>query len=51
VTAGTSYLRNVPDDVIERLKEMARREGISLSALAVRELTIAAQRAHNPSLL
>jgi predicted nucleic acid-binding protein len=34
----TLYLRNVPDDVAERLERMARREGMSLSAFATREL-------------
>ena len=47
----TLYLRNVPDDVAARLEALAVREGLSLSALAVRELAEAARRADNPSLL
>ncbi len=47
----TLYLRNVPDEVGERLERLAAREGMSLSAYAVRELGAIARRADNPSLL
>lgn len=47
----TLYLRNVPDDVVERLRCMAAREGLSVTALAVRELAIASARTGNPALL
>jgi hypothetical protein len=47
----TLYLRNVPDDVAERLEDLARREGMSVSALAVRELAIVSRRADNAALL
>jgi plasmid stability protein len=47
----TLYLRNVPDEVGSRLALLAEREGISVSALAVRELTAIARRADNPLLL
>ena len=47
----TLYLRNVPDEVGERLERLARKEGMSLAAFAVRELTEAARRAENPALL
>jgi plasmid stability protein len=47
----TLYLRNVPDDVVERLKRLAARDKSSLSAVAVRELAEAARRADNPALL
>jgi hypothetical protein len=47
----TLYLRNVPDEVGERLERLAAREGISVSALAVRELAEVSRRADNPSLL
>ena len=47
----TLYLRNVPDDVGERLERLAAREGMSLSAFAVRELAQISQRADNPALL
>ena len=47
----TLYLRNVPDDVIERLERLARRDGTSVGAVAVRELAEVSRRADNPSLL
>ncbi len=47
----TLYLRNVPDEVSERLAKLAAREGLSVSALAVRELTEASRRADLPALL
>jgi plasmid stability protein len=47
----TLYLRNVPDDVSDRLAALAAREGMSVSSFAVRELTETAQRADNPALL
>jgi hypothetical protein len=45
------YLRNVPDEVGERLEALAAREGMSVSAFAVRELAWIAFRADNPALL
>lgn len=45
------YLRNVPDEVIERLQRLARRDGTSVSAVAVRELADVSRRADNPGLL
>jgi hypothetical protein len=47
----TLYLRNVPDEVGERLEHLAAREGISVSAFATRELANIARRATNPALL
>jgi plasmid stability protein len=47
----TLYLRNVPDEVGERLERLAAREGMSLSAFAARELASVARRADNPALL
>jgi plasmid stability protein len=47
----TLYLRNVPDDVGERLERLAAREGMSVSAFATRELAAIARRADNLSLL
>ena len=47
----TLYIRNVPDDVAERLERMAARRGVSLNALAVRELTEVAGRCDNYALL
>jgi plasmid stability protein len=47
----TLYLRNVPDDVVERLERLAAREATSVGALAVRELSEASRRADNAALL
>jgi plasmid stability protein len=47
----TLYLRNVPDDVNDRLALLAAREGLSVSSFALRELSHAARRADNPALL
>lgn len=48
---GTLYLRNVPDEVIKRLRLLAEREGMSVSAMAVKELSGSTRRADNPALL
>ncbi len=45
------YLRNVSDETGERLARLAAREGMSVSAFAVRELSEIARRADNPALL
>ncbi len=47
----TLYLRNVPDDVGERLERLAEKEGLSLSAFATRELASISRRGDNPALL
>jgi len=47
----TLYLRNVPDEVGERLERLASREAMSVSAFAVRELARISRRAGNPALL
>ena len=47
----TLYLRNLPDEVGRRLEALAAREGLSVSAFAVRELGEIARRADNPALL
>ena len=47
----TLYLRNVPDDVVERLERLAARDGTSVGAVAVRELADVSRRADNPALL
>ena len=47
----TIYLRNVPDDVVERLERLAARDRMSLNAVAVRELEEASRRVDNPALL
>ncbi|MCV7215417.1 antitoxin [Mycobacterium crocinum] len=47
----TLYLRNVPDEVLERLERLAQRENMSVSAVALRELSEASRRADNPAVL
>ena len=47
----TLYLRNVPDEVVERLERLAARDGMSVGALAVRELAEVSRRADNAALL
>ena len=47
----TLYLRNVPDDVSERLERLASRAGMSVSAFALRELTESSRRADNAEIL
>ncbi|HEY5198301.1 MAG TPA: hypothetical protein VIJ51_14875 [Solirubrobacteraceae bacterium] len=45
------YLRNVPDEVVERLERLAARDATSVGAVAVRELSDVSRRADNPRLL
>jgi hypothetical protein len=47
----TLYLRNVPDEVVDRLERLAKIEGSSLNAVAVRELAEASRRIDNAALL
>ena len=47
----TLYLRNVPDDVVRRLQQLADRDGTSVGAVAVRELSDVSRRADNPALM
>ena len=47
----TLYLRNVPDEVVERLERLAAQDSLSVSALAVRELAEVSRRADNALLL
>jgi hypothetical protein len=47
----TLYLRNVPDEVVERLEQLAAVDATSVSAVAVRELADVSRRASNPALL
>jgi len=47
----TLYLRNVPDDVVDRLEKLAARDGTSVGAVAVREWADVSRRADNPALL
>lgn len=48
---ATLYLRNVPGEIGDGLKRLADREGLSVSAFAVRELAVVARRADNRALL
>ncbi len=48
---ATLYLRNVPEDVVQRLQLLAARDAMSVGAVAVRELAAASLRADNPALL
>jgi hypothetical protein len=47
----TIYLRNVPDEVAERLERLARKTGMSLNAFVVHELSEASRRADAAALL
>lgn len=47
----TLYLRNVADDVVQRLERLAARDATSVGAVAVRELSEVSRRADNPALL
>jgi predicted transcriptional regulator len=47
----TLYLRNVPDEVVERLERLAERESMSVNAVAVRELAESTKRLNNAALL
>jgi hypothetical protein len=47
----TLYLRNVPDEVYDRLARLAAIDHTSVGALAVRELAESSRRVDNPSLL
>jgi hypothetical protein len=47
----TLYLRNVPDDVVERLERMAKLAGTSVNSVAIRELAEASRRIDNAALL
>ncbi|WP_298341570.1 hypothetical protein [Ferrimicrobium sp.] len=45
------YLRNVPDEVVERLERLAVRDRMSVAAVAVRELEEVSRRVDNLVLL
>ena len=45
------YLTEVPEEVVDRLEVLAAGEGLSVSAMAVRELTESTRRAKNAALL
>ncbi len=43
----TLHLRNVPDDVMDRLERLARASSTSVTAVAIRELDVATRRVDN----
>lgn len=43
----TLYVRNVPDEVVERLEQLAAQEGVSVNAVVLKELASAARRTRN----
>lgn len=47
----TLYLRNVPDEVAERLERMAAAAGTSVNSIAIRELAASSRRVDNAALL
>ena len=47
----TLYLRNVPDEVMDRLEKLARVGGLSVNAAAIRELDAATRRVDNAALV
>ena len=47
----TLYLRSVPEEVAGRLELLTARDGTSVSAVAVRELSDVSRRADNPGLI
>jgi hypothetical protein len=48
---ATLQLRDLPDEVVERLSRLADREGLSLDAFVLHELSIIARRAENLALV
>ena len=47
----TLHLRNVPDDVMDRLERLARASSTSVTAVAIRELDVATRRVDNAALV
>lgn len=47
----TLYLRNVPDDVMDRLERLAGTSKMSVTAVAIRELDAATRRIDNAELV
>jgi len=45
------HLRNVPDDVMNRLEQLARAASTSVAAVAIRELDAATRRVDNAALI
>lgn len=47
----TLYLRNVPDDVMDRIERLARASKMSVNAVAIRELDVVTRRVDNAALV
>jgi hypothetical protein len=47
----TLHIRNVPDDVMDRLERLARAGNMSVTAVAIRELDAATRRVDNAALV
>jgi hypothetical protein len=47
----TLYLRTVPEEVVRSLQRLADRDGTSVGAVAVRELSDVSRRADNHALV
>lgn len=47
----TLHLRNVPDDVMDRLERLARAASTSVTAVAIRELDASTRRVDNAALV
>lgn len=47
----TLHIRNVPDEVMDRLERLARAANTSVTAVAIRELDAATRRVDNAALV
>lgn len=47
----TLHIRNVPDEVMDRLEKLARATNSSVTAVAIRELDASTRRVDNAALL
>ena len=47
----TLYIRNVPDEVMDRLERLAKAANMSVTAVAIRELDAVTRRADNGQLI
>lgn len=48
---GSLYIRNVPDEVLDRLHRLAQAAKMSVNAVAIRELDASTRRVDNAALL
>jgi hypothetical protein len=47
----TLYIRNVPDEVMDRLERLAKAANMSVTAVAIRELAAVTRRVDNAKLI